>query len=264
MLTIGEFSRICFVSKKTLRHYDEIGLLRPEFVAENGYRYYTVEQLRTMLLINRLKSYGFSLLEVGAVLAKPDGDRLAEQIEEKSRQLVQQMENTARILRQMQEDVEKLNRRLDIMELDIVVKQVRLEPQTVYGVRRNIDVKNFQELFGQLFAEIGQNRLQPLGPPMAFYYDRDFSPQDTDVEVAVPVAQGTAGGHILEGGEYALTTLLGPYLPEEFTKAYAGLMKWVEENGYQLCGAPFEKYVKGGPDCPPEQHVTEIYFPIAK
>ncbi|MDL2217710.1 MerR family DNA-binding transcriptional regulator [Christensenellaceae bacterium OttesenSCG-928-M15] len=38
MLTIGEFSRICFVTKKTLRHYDEIGVLRPKFTADNGYR----------------------------------------------------------------------------------------------------------------------------------------------------------------------------------------------------------------------------------
>ena len=40
MLSIGEFSKICQVSAKTLRYYDEIGLLRPEEInPENGYRY---------------------------------------------------------------------------------------------------------------------------------------------------------------------------------------------------------------------------------
>ena len=62
MLSIGEFSNICQVSKKTLRYYDEIGLLKPsEINPENGYRYYAIEQLEQMLFINRLKSYSFSL-----------------------------------------------------------------------------------------------------------------------------------------------------------------------------------------------------------
>ena len=54
MLSIGEFSKICKVSTKTLRYYDEIGLINPSKInQENGYRYYSIEQLETMLLINR-------------------------------------------------------------------------------------------------------------------------------------------------------------------------------------------------------------------
>lgn len=65
MLSIGEFSKICKVSAKTLRYYAEIGLILPnEINPENGYRYYVIEQLETMLLIIRLKSYNFSLEEI--------------------------------------------------------------------------------------------------------------------------------------------------------------------------------------------------------
>ena len=54
MLSIGEFSKICKVSAKTLRYYAEIGLILPsEINPENGYRYYAIEQLETMLLIIR-------------------------------------------------------------------------------------------------------------------------------------------------------------------------------------------------------------------
>ena len=50
MLSIGEFSNICKVSTKTLR------LILPNAInSENGYRYYSIEQLEKMLLINRLK-----------------------------------------------------------------------------------------------------------------------------------------------------------------------------------------------------------------
>lgn len=54
MLSIGEFSKVCGVSTKTLRYYDEIGLIHPDEInPENGYRYYSIGQLKKMLLINR-------------------------------------------------------------------------------------------------------------------------------------------------------------------------------------------------------------------
>lgn len=264
MLTIGEFSRICSVTRKTLHHYDEIGLLHPDYTAENGYRYYTVGQLRTMLLIKRLQSYGFSLPEIGAVLAMPSDAALAAKLLEKRQRLVTQMEQAAHILKQIDQDVVKLNRRMDIMDLNIVVRQATLEPQPIFGVRKHINVADMQDMFGQLFMQIEQNRLQPLGPPMVFYFDADFNPDNTDIEIAVPVAEGTPGAHLMAGGPHAVTTLVGPYNPDAFTAAYAGLMKWVEENGYHLAGAPFDKYLRGGNDCPPEDYVTEIYFPLAK
>ncbi|MDL2295089.1 MerR family transcriptional regulator [Ruminococcaceae bacterium OttesenSCG-928-D13] len=264
MLTIGEFSRICFVTKKTLRHYDEIGLLRPEYTAENGYRYYTVGQLRTMLLINRLKSYGFSLPEISAVLASPSDALLAEKLAEKRRALKAEMQNTRHVLRQLDEDVDKLKRSIDIMEQNIVIKKAELAPMTVYGVRKAINVKDFQELFGQLYMEIEQNKLQPLGPPMAFYHDEDFSTDHSDIEVGVPVADGTPGTHVVPGGEACFATLVGPYEPAAFTAVYAALMKWTEDNGYRIASSPYDKYVRGGADCPPEEYVTEIYFPITK
>lgn len=75
MLSIGEFSNICKVSTKTLRYYDEIGLLKPsEINPENGYRYYAIEQLEQMLFINRLKSYSFSLEEIKPLLESRETD----------------------------------------------------------------------------------------------------------------------------------------------------------------------------------------------
>lgn len=69
MLSIGEFSKMGHITTKTLRYYDEIGLLRPVWInSATGYRYYDVLQLKTLLQINRLKGYGFSLEEVSAVL----------------------------------------------------------------------------------------------------------------------------------------------------------------------------------------------------
>ena len=73
MLSIGEFSKICKVSTKTLRYYDEIGLIKPSKInPENNYRYYSIEQLETMLFINRLKQYNFSLEEIRTIITSEE------------------------------------------------------------------------------------------------------------------------------------------------------------------------------------------------
>ena len=55
MLSIGEFSKICGVSQKTLRYYDEIGLIKPhEINPKSNYRYYSIDQLEKMLFIIKL------------------------------------------------------------------------------------------------------------------------------------------------------------------------------------------------------------------
>ena len=64
-LKIGEFSRICHVTVRTLRHYEEIGLLLPDYIDEwTNYRYYSLVQFQKMQAINRLKELGFSLEEI--------------------------------------------------------------------------------------------------------------------------------------------------------------------------------------------------------
>lgn len=93
MLSIGEFSNICKVSTKTLRYYAEIGLILPEEInPENGYRYYSIEQLETMLFINRLKSYNFSLEEIKEILdgQEVQEDRLYSELVRKKREIEEQ------------------------------------------------------------------------------------------------------------------------------------------------------------------------------
>ena len=86
MLTIGEFSRLSRVSPRMLRHYDALGLLRPEAVGENGYRYYRQEQLSALIRIQWLNGYGFSLHEIGPLLELEDRallERLRQRSEER-------------------------------------------------------------------------------------------------------------------------------------------------------------------------------------
>lgn len=67
---------MCGISRQTLILYDRNGLLRPAYVSETGYRYYSLDQLPYLRHICLLKSLGVTLAELNAYLHEvPNGDR---------------------------------------------------------------------------------------------------------------------------------------------------------------------------------------------
>lgn len=70
-LSIGRFAQLTGLTAKALRHYDELGLLRPAYVDDfTGYRWYSLEQARDAVAIRRLRSFELPLDEIAEVLAR--------------------------------------------------------------------------------------------------------------------------------------------------------------------------------------------------
>ncbi|MGN6325074.1 MerR family transcriptional regulator [Pseudolysinimonas sp.] len=65
---IGEVAERTSLSHRTLRHYDEIGLVRPSGRTDGGFRLYTETDVSRLLLIRRMKPLGFSLEEMADFL----------------------------------------------------------------------------------------------------------------------------------------------------------------------------------------------------
>jgi len=72
----SEFASLCGVSKHTLFHYDEIGLLCPHITHKNGYRYYTSDQFNRFGIISVLKKAGTPLKEIKTYLSSQDSQSL--------------------------------------------------------------------------------------------------------------------------------------------------------------------------------------------
>lgn len=72
--TVKQFSDLARVSVRTLHHYDEIGLLKPAYVGDNGYRYYERPQWLRLQQILLYREMGLSLEDIGAVLDRRDFD----------------------------------------------------------------------------------------------------------------------------------------------------------------------------------------------
>ena len=86
----AEFAALCGVKKDTLLHYDHIGLLKPQWVGENGYRYYSARQLPVYDLIAALRRLGTPLGEIRDYLARRSPQALLELLAEKEEALAQE------------------------------------------------------------------------------------------------------------------------------------------------------------------------------
>jgi DNA-binding transcriptional MerR regulator len=75
MYKINEVAKLANVSVRTLHHYDNIGLLKPENVGENGYRYYSEEDFATLQQVLFFKELDFSLQDIKRILENPSFDR---------------------------------------------------------------------------------------------------------------------------------------------------------------------------------------------
>ena len=76
MYSIGKFSKLSLTSSKTLRYYDEIGLLKPARVSSSGYRIYGKKQVDILQQILFYKELGMSLDEIKEIIQNPNFDRI--------------------------------------------------------------------------------------------------------------------------------------------------------------------------------------------
>ncbi|WP_053373466.1 MerR family transcriptional regulator [Paenibacillus sp. FJAT-27812] len=273
MLSIGEFSRICEVSTKTLRYYDEIGLMTPDEInPENGYRYYSIRQLKKMLLINRLKSYHFPLEEIKAFLEWEDDqseEKLCSALNRKRKEIQEKRNALDYTLKQMSHDILDLEKGISIMSYldNIEVQLVETPPMNILYMRQvmssNDYAAGYGKYFSRLYEKIASEKLTLLGAPMTIYHSSEYNPAGNDTEFAIPIAEPVKGTRDLPGQLCAKSALKDSY--SKLTSVYAKLREWVENEGYQLAKSPYEVYLTDpNQAASPEDIVTEVYFPIKK
>lgn len=213
MLTIGEFSKICKVSSRTLRHYDSINLIKPKKINEdNGYRYYEIGQVKEMLLIERLKKYQFSLDEISEILHS-NPNILLEKILAKEELIKNVISEYKEIEKQMMDDIVRLKKGFDIMSFieDIDIKLVNTEDVNILSSRQVMDVNEYGKYIGKLFEIVTKNDLTVLGAPMSIYYGSEFDENANDTEIAIPIKEHFKGTRVFPGRLYATATIQGGY-----------------------------------------------------
>jgi effector-binding domain-containing protein len=266
LLPIGRFSKVTRITVKALRHYDDLGLLRPAVVdPDSGYRYYSMAQALEAERIRLLRSLDMPLDDVRRVLSAQDpaeARRLLDGHEARMRERLTVIEEGLRLLHKLR------NGKEGIMAYEVKVREV--VPQPVLSVRTRTSLAQIADLmgaaFGEMFGYLFQAGAQPAGPPCSIYHDPEFREDDLDVEICVPVdrplpPQGRVQMSELPGGTVAYTLHVGPY--DGVGPAYQAVTTWIQEHGHETAGPPRETYLNGPDEVKdPSEYRTEIIWPI--
>jgi len=265
MYGIGTVARLAQVSVRTLRHYDDLGLLKPAYVDPlTGYRHYTPDQVLRLHRILVLRDLGVSLSEVGQLI---DDDVTVEQLRGILR--LRQAEARARLAAQT-EQLTRVELRLAQLEegpmadYEVIVK--RLEPMRVVALSENLaGVEEIGEACGRMYprlhAALAQHQVAFDGLSLALYEDT----AEEDLPLRLTTALRVPGSAAIESDgvttmdlpavERAATTVVRG-APDRFADAFRALHEWVDRAGEQATSFERELYI----DCdgPRDTWVTEL------
>jgi len=271
MIRIGDFSKLSRVTIKTLRHYDEVGLLKPAYVdIFSGYRYYTYEQLPRLNRILALKDLGFSLEEIGQLLADElTAEQVRGMLKLRQAEIRQRVQNETERLVRVEARLRQIEQENIMPEYEIVIKKV--EPIRVATLRGVVPLPPDQgKLWGELEGYLAMHHVRPVGPCLSLYHDEDYKEVDWDIEVCEPIdgdlpeTERVKVRQLAGHDTMACVVHHGPFVT--IGEAYEALLKWIGENGYHIVGPSREIYLREaheGDQNDPET-LTEVQFPVER
>jgi effector-binding domain-containing protein len=266
LLPIGRFSKATRLSVKALRHYDELGLLRPALVdPSSGYRYYRPAQANQAEAIRILRSLEMPLEEISELLDAGGGEPAAKRLQRHRERLEARLVEHRRMLAFL---VRLLDRE-DVMPYEVTVRE--LPAQTVAATRTISDLGQISTAIGAavhlVLAELDRRGIEPAGPPQVVYHADQVLDEETSapIEICFPVpapfeGTGEVYGSELPGGPAAVTLHRGPYA--EIRPAYHTVSGWVQDHGHELAGGPREVYLNDPGQVPEADLRTEVQWPI--
>lgn len=269
-LKIGAFSQMMQVTVKTLRHYEQKGILLPHEVDEfTGYRYYTLEQMQRLNNIRFMQRLGFSLDEIKELLDDdshdPDVDRLNRKIEETDKLLRQLIDRRAHLL----------NWRNAIKEINTMEKfSIQSLPEIIVASHREV-IPSY-EAIGKMCCEVIGPEMHRLGckcPPPGYCFTvehhDEYTPTNIDLEYCEQVEEAFEGSSVVQCKILPpVPTAIcmkhyGPY--DRFYESYVELFKYIEEQGYKIVDRPRCSYVDGiWNQEDPEKWLSIIQVPVEK
>ena len=267
-LKIGEFSQLMQVTIKTLRHYEQKGLLIPDEVDEwTGYRYYSIEQMQKLQAIRDLQRLGFSLDEIkdlcDSYSCTPTIDQLTEKIEETEAQLRQLIARRDRLI-----DWRNARKQMTTMEKF----SIQSLPEIIVASHREV-LPNYAAIGPMCVNKIGPE-MQRLGckcPPPGYCFtvehDREYKPTDVDIEYCEQVEEMGEDSAIIQFKRLPAVPKalcmkhIGPY--ERFYESFIEAFRYIDEQGYKPIGQHCTCYIDGAWNQEdPEKWLSVIQIPI--
>ncbi|WP_143320115.1 MerR family transcriptional regulator [Clostridium sp. HBUAS56010] len=241
-LTTKEFAQLCGVTKHTLFHYDEIGILKPELVKPNGYRYYSFKQFYLYDMIYILKQAGSSLSEIKDYIGDYNPNHFLSILKQKEKQLETEINKTIlmrkRILATIETTEEALQCVYGVPYLEESKEEYYIAVKMTGYASEKEELEKLREHFeycGQLSSEselllgaiikkedVMAGQYQKVG----YYSSKIKTAIDSDRMIRK------------RAGTYAVMIHKGPYI--QLHKSYDQIKEFIEENHMQIDGDSYE------------------------
>ena len=261
---IGMFAQMNHITIKTLRFYEEQGLLLPAYVdGENGYRYYTMNQMADIQRITALKQAGFTLDDIKLINQGADTAYLL------STKKAALLKKIAELTSQIAVIDGYLSGPAGTLDAPVLIRTI--PAVTVASMKKRID--SYDELFS-LMPEMGAE-MERLGcrcalPEYCFthYLEPGFRDEHILIETCEAVTEKKEDSALVKFRELPEITAAcifhkGSY--SNFSESYAAILRLIEENGYKICGNIRENYIDGIWNKDREEDwLSEIQIPVSR
>lgn len=264
LFTIGQFAALHEINKKTLMWYDEIGLLKPACVMENGYRYYSYHQSSALETILMLRELNVSLDEIRNFMSNRTIDTMDCLLEEKIAELnqtISHLKSVQKILCNHKRDMETL-RALDLSAVSLVEKKSR------YLVTVDISANQpFEKEVEQVISETKKYQLRRLhdasyGSMISvenLYQGRFSEYAALYIEMPYPVSK--KGLHLQPAGTYLRAFCKGSW--ENLPDKYEEILAYAKAKGLLLHGFAYEAGINELVIDSIDDYITQIEIPVS-
>lgn len=273
MFTIGDFATFTQVSVPALRLWDRRGILVPARVdPDTGYRYYRADQAAVVQRILALKELGFTLGQIGPILANPPStEAIAGMLAIRRAEAEQDRRQAEDRILAIEAALRILDRSPDMPTPYDVVRKVSPAVRLASTSQRlGPDADDPQRLFaafGQLFGDLGAaldgEGLAPIGPAWSLYDRSDDA--GIVVHAALPISPDATitapGVVVVDRPELDVASTIHVGDVADMATAYAAIMEWLEARSLRPSGGAAEISLVWDPEHP-ERNVTELHLAI--
>jgi len=250
MYKIGEFSRLCQATIKTLRYYDEIGLLQADVVDRfTGYRYYSSGKVKDYYNILLLKELGFSLEEIKVNITNINSDFIS--------QKMQETENEKRKINDRLEILEKMRTRLaeggNAMGLSVIEK--KSINYIIAGVRRIVkDRSELNKYFEEAKQILEKNNIkykqkaiinediEYLDENLDLIIGYELEETDSSFMAKLPWDEDIIADYGIEHEPRVDLTIVCENNIKSIDDAYSAIIEYAGNNEYQIVEQFTERY----------------------
>lgn len=238
--TTSEFAKTCGVTKHTLFHYDEIGLLKPEFINSKGYRYYSIQQCYVLDIINVLKKAGSSLHEIKGFIQNQNNPLLIELLKQKLHDLEMEQIRIQRMQRLLKGAIEMSEQAAGTLQDGPFIAECDEEYFIATQLEQGDGDKEFAHKLNEHRTYCENHLIENEFPIWTILCKDHFESGDYYGDfIANKLKAPILGERMLTKpkGIYVVMNHRGSY--ETMSETYAIIKTYMKSNGLALCGKAY-------------------------